>query len=83
MFGSTPADLGSDVNDYERCRRVAFAAYQPQLHGLIAPSAGGNGDSLAPFDDHLSSVFRSVVMRETWQHLPADPRRLRAAPETD
>lgn len=52
--GLPPADLASDVADYERCQQVASTAYQLQRHGIIAPSAGADGETLALFDDHLS-----------------------------
>lgn len=32
-------DLSSPIDQYEKCQRVAQAAYQLQLHGIIAPAA--------------------------------------------
>lgn len=76
--GLTADDLTSPVDEYERCQRVAEAAYQLQLHGIIAPAAGGTGETLALFEHHLpSGELPVVVRRETWERLPADPRRLR------
>lgn len=74
----TLEDLTSPVDHYERCQQVAAAAYQLQLHGVIAPSGGGNGETLALFPHHLpAQELPVVVSRETWARLPADPRRLR------
>lgn len=53
--GLTLDDLASTIEDYDRCQRVGQAAYQLQLHGTIAPSAGGNGETLALFEHHLSA----------------------------
>ncbi|UNX53436.1 RES family NAD+ phosphorylase [Georgenia sp. TF02-10] len=70
--------LSSAVDEYEKCQRVAQAAYRMQLHGIIAPSAGGLGETLALFEDHLPANELPVVLRrETWARLPADPRQLR------
>ncbi len=71
-------DLSGPIDDYDKCQRVAQAAYQLQLHGIIAPAAGGNGETLALFEHHLpANELPVVVRRETWTQLPADPRRLR------
>lgn len=71
-------DLSSPVEEYEKCQRVAQAAYQLQLHGIIAPAAGGQGETLALFEHHLpANELPVVIRRETWAQLPADPRRLR------
>jgi hypothetical protein len=71
-------DLSSPIEDYEKCQRVAQAAYQLQLHGIIAPAAGGQGETLALFEHHLpANELPVVIRRETWAHLPADPRQLR------
>jgi len=76
-------DLTSPVDAYDGCQRVAQAAYQLQLqlHGILAPAAGGAGETLALFEHHLPPAEFSVVLgRETWERLPADPRRLRSLP---
>lgn len=71
-------DLTSPVDEYERCQRVAQAAYQLQLHGIITPAAAGRGETLALFEHHLpGNELPVVVHRETWTRLPADPRGLR------
>lgn len=71
-------DLSGPIDDYDKCQRVAQAAYQLQLHGIIAPAAGGNGETLALFEHHLpANELPVVVRRETWAQLPADPRQLR------
>lgn len=71
-------DLCGPVDEYEKCQHVAQAAYQLQLHGIIAPAAGGQGETLALFEHHLpANELPVVVRRETWAQLPADPRRLR------
>lgn len=75
-------DLRSPTDQYEKCQRVAQAAYQLQMHGVIAPAAEGGGVTLALFEEHLPvEELPNVVRRETWEHLPADPRRLRALPD--
>lgn len=72
-------DLSSSIADYGKCQRVAQAAYQLQLHGIIAPAAGGNGETLALFEHHLPANELPVVVRqEIWATLPADPRTLRS-----
>ncbi len=74
-------DLTSPVDAYDRCQRVAQAAYQLQLHGILAPAAGDAGETLALFEHHLPPAELPVVLgRETWERLPADPRRLRSLP---
>ncbi len=79
--GLTMDDLTSPVDQYAGCQRVAQAAYQLQLHGTIAPAAGALGETLALFEHHLPPTeLPTVIRRETWEHLPADPRRLRSLP---
>lgn len=79
--GLTMEDLTGPVDEYERCQRVAQAAYQLQLHGIIAPAAGRSGETLALFEHHLPAAeLPTVVRREAWEQLPADPRRLRSLP---
>lgn len=79
--GLSMDELTSAVDAYDACQQVARAAYQLGLHGIIAPAAGGNGETLALYEHHLpSEELPVVVARETWQTLPADPRRLRSLP---
>jgi hypothetical protein len=73
--GLTLAELTSEVGDYEACHRIGQAAYELGLHGVIAPSAGGLGETLAAFEDHLpESEQPSLVEEQTWESLPPDPR---------
>lgn len=68
----------SDVGKYEECVAVARVAHQLGLHGVIAPSASGLGETLALFEQHLTAEELPVVVgEEIWEVLPADPRRLR------
>lgn len=68
-----------DPDAYAACQRVARATHQLELHGIIAPAAGGfGGETLALFPANLPHVEVPVVMSmRTWDALPADPRRLR------
>jgi hypothetical protein len=57
------------------CVRVARAAHQLGLHGIVAPAATELGITLALFEQHLPHDQTPVITgRETWPHLPADPR---------
>jgi len=57
------------------CVRVARAAHQLGLHGILAPAATEVGFTLALFEQHLPHDQAPVITgRETWPHLPADPR---------
>lgn len=77
--GLTGAQLHSDVGDYEPCQRVGAAAHQLGLAGLLAPAATRLGETLALFPANLSiEHWPTVIAREIWHGLPADPRRLRA-----
>lgn len=79
--GLTPADLRSEVDDYAACQRVAAAAHQLELHAILAPSASGLGETLALFRQRVTLREMPVVQtEETWNSLPIDPRKLRAAP---
>jgi len=73
--GLTTAELCSDVGDYETCHHVGQAAYKLGLHGIIAPAAGGLGETLAVFEDRLVEEEQLVLIEEqTWESLPAEPR---------
>lgn len=79
--GLAPADLRSDVDDYAACQRVAAAAHQLEMHAILAPSATGLGETLAIFRERVAIREMPVVQaEETWNSLPADPRKLRAVP---
>ena len=77
--GLTEADLRSDVDDYGACQAVAAAAHQLKYHGVLALSASGLGETLALFPERLSRAEMPVPTQQIlWDHLPADPRRLRS-----
>jgi RES domain-containing protein len=74
-LGLTIADLCSEVGDYRACHRVGQDAHELGLHGVIAPAAGGFGETLAVFEDQLSDGEQlRLVNEQTWESLPADPR---------
>ncbi len=57
------------------CVRVARAAHQLGLHGVLAPAATGAGLTLALFEQHLpASQMPRVIQRDRWATLPPDPR---------
>jgi RES domain-containing protein len=57
------------------CVRVARAAHQLGLHGILAPAATGLGLTLALFEQHLPhDQMPRIVHREVWAQLPPDPR---------
>jgi len=59
------------------CVRVARAAHQLGIHGILAPAATGLGLTLALFEQHLPhDQMPQVVRRELWAQLPPDPRTL-------
>jgi hypothetical protein len=75
VVGLKIADLRSEVGDYGTCHRVGQAAQELGLHGIIAPAAGGLGETLAVFEDQLPEDEQLVPVEEqTWESLPADPR---------
>lgn len=76
VVGLSILDMTSDVGDYEACHRVAQAAHQLELHGIIAPAATGMGETLALFERRLPADEQPVLLNTlTWEGLPADPRR--------
>jgi hypothetical protein len=82
--GLSEADLLSPIGEYEPCWRVARAAHQLGLHGILAPAATGLGETLAIFEEHLTPAeLPRLVGEEVWDALPADPRRLRAVKDKD
>lgn len=82
--GLTAKDLHSDVGDWEACQAVAAAAHQLGLAGIIAAAATRLGETLAIYPANASiDAWPKVVAREIWHGLPADPRRLRLADESN
>jgi hypothetical protein len=73
--GLSILDMTSDVGDYEACHRVAQAAHQLELRGIIAPAATGMGETLALFERRLPADEQPVLIDSlTWEGLPPDPR---------
>jgi len=72
----SPAD---DPDTYPNCQDIGRAAHQLELHGLLAPAAGGmDGETLALFTRNLPvSEVPELVDVERWAQLPPDPRVLR------
>lgn len=82
--GLTMGDLMSEVGSYAACQGVGRVAHQLGLHGIIAPSASGFGETLALFEQHLpASEMPELVSSEMWEFLPADPRSLRLVRDND
>jgi hypothetical protein len=80
--GLADAQLFSSVGDYTACQGVGAAAHQLGLAGILAPAATRIGETLALFPTNLSvEHWPTVVARDIWHGLPADPRRLRAVDE--
>lgn len=74
-IGLTIANLCSEVGDYGACHRVGQVAHEFGLHGIIAPAAGGLGETLAVFEDRLPEGEQPAMVEEqTWESLPTDPR---------
>jgi RES domain len=77
------SDLYSDVGDWSKCQAVGAAAHQLGLAGIVAPAATRLGETLALYPTNLQiDQWPTVVAREIWHGLPADPRRLRLADES-
>lgn len=73
--GLTIGDLCSEVGDYEACHRISEVGHKLGLHGIIAPAAGGLGETLAVFEDRLVEGEQLALIEEqAWESLPADPR---------
>ncbi len=65
--------MTSDVGDYEACHRVAQAAHQLELHGIIAATTG-MGEMLALFERRLPADEQPVLLDTlTWEGLPEGP----------
>lgn len=74
-IGLTLADLCSEVGDYGGCHRIGEAAHGLGLHGVIAPAAGGLGETFAVLEDRLPEGEQPSLVEElAWESLPADPR---------
>jgi RES domain-containing protein len=57
------------------CVRVARAAHQLGLHGILSPAATNLGVTLALFEQHLPhEQIPQITGREHWAELPPDPR---------
>jgi hypothetical protein len=70
--------LMSEIGDDSVMSGVGRVAHQLGLHGIIAPSATGVGETLALFEQHLpADELPELIDSEVWDVLPADPRRLR------
>ena len=81
--GLQPSDLVSTVGDYAACQRVAAAAHQLELHGILAPAATGLGETLAVFRERVRPDEMPVeIDRSHWEHLPTRPRTERPALRT-
>ncbi len=76
--GLTLAVLQSKTRDkdaYRQCQEVSAVAHQLGLHGLIAPAATQEGETLVLFPERLSPAETpTYVSMEHWDQLPADPR---------
>lgn len=73
--GLSDDDLRSPVDAYDTCQEVAQAAHQLELHGILAPSATGIGQTLALFRKRISVKEMPIVQAdEMWETLPPDPR---------
>lgn len=74
--------LRSAIDEYAPCQRVAHAAHQLGMHGIVAPAATRLGETLALFEENLPSAQVPQICADTerWAHLPPDPRRLRGLP---
>lgn len=81
--GLSILDMTSDVGDYGACHRVAQAAHQLELHGILAPAATGVGETLAIFERRLPAEEQpQLIDVATWDGLPADPRPQRSRFDT-
>lgn len=81
-LGLAGIHLFSEVGDYASCQAVGGAAHQLGLAGIIAPAASRLGETLALFPTNLPiEHWPTVIARDIWRGLPADPRRLRAVDE--
>ena len=79
LVGLDLTALRSPIDEHAACWRVGQAAHQLQLHGVIAPAATELGETLALFEAHLPhDQLPQLIDKERWNHLPPDPRRLRA-----
>ena len=75
--GLNDADLRTDIDDYAACQAVAEAAHHLEVHGILATSASGLGQTLAIFRSLVMATELPVVTsQELWPSLPADPRRI-------
>jgi hypothetical protein len=76
--GLSDAKLLSEVGDYLACQAIGAAAHQLGLSDIVAPAASHIGETLALFPTNLAiENWPTVIGRDIWRGLPADPRRLR------
>lgn len=79
--GLTAEDLASPVGEYVACQRIAAAAHQLELHGILAPAATGLGETLAIFRERVHHDELPVEIDQAhWTRLPARPGTERPAP---
>lgn len=77
--GLTPARLQSQVGDYADCQRVGAAAQELGMAGIVAPSAGGVGETLALFAANVPvDAWPRLTATSLWTGLPPDPRKRRS-----
>ncbi len=70
--GLSQSDLSGS---HSLCQPIGMQAYVDGLHGIIAPAATGLGETLALFEDRLSSKETPTIIDEQlWLELPEDPR---------
>jgi len=68
-------DQAALIGPWVPCVRVARAAHQLGLHGVLAPAATEVGLTLALFEQHLpAGQMPHVVSHTMWSGLPSDPR---------
>ncbi len=74
-LGALGLDRDALRGPWSPCVRVARAAHQLGLHGILAPAATNLGLTLALFEQHLpQEQIPRIIHREHWSHLPDDPR---------
>lgn len=72
--GLSSEDLTSPVGEYAACQRVAAAAHQLELHGILVPAATGLGETLAVFRERVRpDEMPAELSRAHWERLPARP----------
>lgn len=75
--GLTLDDLRSGVDDYAPCQQVSQVAHQLRRHGILAPAATGQGETLTLFSDLTDAAGEKPIRGGDdvlWARLPPDPR---------